>query len=122
MPVSWPDAVPHKAIVGSFKLIEPWRANDATDFDEGPQRLRPSSSMEIAQIQFTVRMTPVEFLVFKAWAKDDLVKGTLAFTMSVWTGGGYEARTCHLVGGTYGADPGDGLATDVSLTLDVEDY
>ena len=67
-------------------------------------------------------MTRAEYALFKEWARDDLVDGTLPFDMNVWTGADYEERVCSLPDGLYQAEPLGADFYDLSLTLDVEDY
>ena len=118
MPVAWPAGVPHYIMQGADAA--PFRAPQKTDMEDGPPRQRRSSTKNVATLRFTVPMLNAEFAIFKAWVRDDLVDGTLAFTMSVWTGAGYEAKTCTFVE-RYGdrAYRPDHL---VSFVIDVEDY
>jgi hypothetical protein len=105
-----------------MKVLEPYRPPLVTDLEDGISRGRRSTTKNIAKVQLSIRMDNSEFDTFKAWVRDDLVDGTLPFTMSVWTGSVYATRTCSLVGKTYQADPAEGFYNDVSMTLDVEDY
>lgn len=122
MAQSWPVTVPSAPLRGSFQIQQPWRPALVTDFDDGNSRARRSTSKNIARLAFQIVMSADEFEAFKAWARDTLVDGTLAFTMSVWTGSGYAIRTCTLVERTYQAQPTAVTAEIISLTLDVEDY
>lgn len=125
---SWPSTLPYDPVSGSFRLRTPFRAPHRTDFEDGPRRRRRSTTKNIATIEFALRMSRDEFQVFRAWVRDDLVDGTLEFTMPIWTGHNdtnddpeFLTRTCSFAE-PYDADPQGGFLVDVALSLDVEDY
>lgn len=109
MPEAWPTGVPFEVRPNSWRLLRPFRDRHETSFEDGNQRSRRSTTKNIATIGFSiVPMTAAQFAAFKAWVRDDLVDGTLpdGFTMKVWTGDGYETRTCHMRGNPpYEAQP-----------------
>lgn len=118
MPVAWPEGVPYFA--QRPVEVAPFRAPHRTDMEDGPPRQRRSSTRNTATLQFTVPMRNAAFEIFKAFVRDDLVDGTLAFTMNVWAGSDYEARTCTFVE-RYRAQSA-GFEHLVGFTIDVDDY
>lgn len=120
MPATWPEGVPHTPLANTFRL-EPFRAPHATDMEDGAQRTRPATSMQIATLRFTIRMPNPAFVRFQDFVWRELVSGTLPFVMPVWTGEGFASRRCRFRE-RYVADPGHGLRHRVQLALDVEDY
>lgn len=122
MPEVWPVDVPHVPLAGSFQGA-PYRAPDATEFEDGPTRARRPSTLRIATLRFAIRMSNAQFDTFHTWVKDVLVDGTLPFTMPVWRGGGFVTKVCRFArGGPFADDPGQGLRHRVSISIDVEDY
>jgi hypothetical protein len=124
---TWPTGVPHQIVKGSFRLIAPSRPPKRTEFEDGPKRGRRSSTKNIATIGFDLALMPDELQTFMRFERDDLIDGTLPFTMPVRVAGGtYEDRTVNIVGqnddASYTAAGGVGLLTTVSIVLDVEDY
>lgn len=120
MTISWPGTVPSGALLDTSK-ITPFRAPTKTDMEGGTFRQRKSTTLDVATIQFSMRLTNAEFLYFKAFVKTTLVDGTLSFAMPIWTGAGYETKTCTFVQ-PYDDDAMNGLAHTVGLVLDVQDY
>ena len=122
MPISWPENVPHAPLAGSFQGT-PFKAPNATEFEDGPERARRRSTLRVATLRFAIRMSNAEFDTFHAWVKNTLVDGTLPFTMSVWRGGGYVTKTCRFARGEPPTDdPGQGLRHRVGVVISVEDY
>jgi hypothetical protein len=124
---AWPSGVPYQIVKGSFRLIAPARPPKRTDFEDGPKRGRRSSTKNIATIGFDLALMPDELTTFMLFERDDLIDGTLPFTMPVRVAGGsYAERTVEFVGqnddASYTAAGGVGLLTTVSIVLDVEDY
>jgi hypothetical protein len=119
---AWPASVPFAAEDDSVKGT-PFRAPLATEFEGGNQRRRRSTTKNIATLEFAISMSNAQFGTFKIWVRDTLVDGTLPFTMQIWTGEAYAARTCSFAGrDPYQFGP-DGFGRQlVTLTLDVEDY
>lgn len=119
---TWPETVPYVPLAGTMQVV-PYRAPDATDMDDRNARARRSTTKNIATLSFSIRMENAAFDTFKAWVRDDLVDGTLDFTMQVWTGSAFALRTCRFrKGEPYQDDPGHGLRHRVRVVLDVEDY
>lgn len=117
---TWPETVPYEPLARSFQA-DPFRAPNATEMDDGPFRTRPRSTLRVATLRFTIRMSNAELAIFAAWVASDLVQGTLPFSMNVWRRGGYSEKTCRFRE-PYREDPGHGLRYRVGLVLDVEDY
>jgi hypothetical protein len=124
----WPATVPHYIVRGSFQLIAPSRPAHRTPFEDGPKRGRRSTTKNIATVGFDLSLTPAEFQAFVAFERDDLIDGTLPFTMPVLLAAQtYGVRTCRMApagddGPAYRAAGGRGPFTAVSLVLDVEDW
>ncbi|WP_297105131.1 hypothetical protein [uncultured Devosia sp.] len=122
MPEAWPADVPHTPIAGSFQGT-PFRAADATEFEDGPARARRRSTLRIATLRFAIRMSNAQFDAFHLWVNEVLIDGTLPFYMPVWRGGGFVTKLCRFTRGEpFSDDPGQGLRHRVSVSLDVEDY
>jgi hypothetical protein len=121
----WPDGVPYQTRVGTWQLTKPFRDPYRTQFDDGAQRARRSSSRNIASISFSIiPMTIDEFELFKAWVRDDLVDGTLpdGFLMSVFTGSTYAQRVCRMTSDpAYRAEMEDMFIVVSFTDLEVED-
>ncbi len=111
----WPESVPHDPL--GFQLVSPFREPYITEIEDGPDISRRSSTKNIAAIQFSIRMTATQFGAFKAWARSEIVDGSLPFTMKVWTGEGCADRVCRFKR-PYQMTEG-GTRRIVSLTLDV---
>ena len=123
MPELWPSVVPYAPRANSLRVQEPFRAPNTTDFEDGPQRARRSTTLNIVVVQFVIKMENDEFDLFKLWVRDDLVDGTLPFDMLVWTGSDYETKTCKFKQPRpYTDDPGRGIRHQVTVSLDVENY
>lgn len=120
MAINWPANVPHAPLANTFQGA-PFRAPLATDLEDGPQRRRASTTLRIATLRFTIRMENDQFVAFKAFVDDDLVFGTLPFSMPVWTGSAFDTRTCSFRE-PYSDDAGHGLRHRVGIVIDVEDY
>lgn len=120
MAETWPISVPSKPKAGSPQTV-PFRAPHATEFEDGNIRRRRSTTKNVATQSLQIEMTAAEFATFKAWVRDDLVDGTLPFTMSVWTGNGYADRECTFTQ-AYGDSQQAGGDHMVSVSLDVEDW
>lgn len=116
----WPATVPHKPDDDSLKGTG-FRPPLATEFDDGNQRRRRSSTKNIARVEMTIDMSNAQFLTFKSWVRDTLVDGTLPFSMPVFTGVDYQDRVCAFAEQYQFAPAGWGRQT-VSLSLDIEDY
>lgn len=116
----WPADVPHEPLANSFQG-DAFRAPLATEMEDGPIRARPRSTLKIATLRFSIRMSNEAFDIFAVWVDADLVQGVLPFSMPVWKGGAYVTRTCRLRE-PYRDNPGHGLRHRVSVVLDVEDY
>lgn len=124
--VDWPSELPHFIVKDSFRLVRPARPSHRTEFEDGPQRGRRSSSKNIATIAIELSFTGAEFQQWVAFERDELIDGTLPFVMPVWLAAGtYDDRTVHIVA------QGDGASysttsrfpfTQVGLLLDVEDW
>lgn len=123
MTVAWPESVPYLALQDTFSVDKPWTDPDVTDMDDGTQRAAPSTTVNIATVGFSVRMSAAAYATFKAFARDDLVKGSLPFTMNVWSGSAYVSRKVQMIGATYRQQPdADGRFHNVALSLHVWDY
>lgn len=121
MPELWPTDVPHAPRANSFRLLNPFQPPLATDMEDGNRRSRRASTLQLAGVQFVIKMENDEFDLFKLWVRDDLVDGTLPFDVPVWTGSDCETKTCTFRQ-AYGDDPGRGIRHLVTVVLDVEDY
>jgi hypothetical protein len=121
MPELWPADVPYAPRANSLRVLNPFQQPLATDMDDGQQRRRRSSTLQLAGLQFVIKMENDEFDLFKLWVRDDVVDGTLSFDVPVWTGSDYETKTCTFRQ-PYSDDPGRGIRHLVTVVLDVEDY
>lgn len=123
MAEAWPSEVPYAPRANSMRVTEPFRAPLATDFENGPSRGRRASTLNVAVVQFSIKMENDEFDLFKLWVRDALIDGTLPFDMRIWTGSDYEFRTCKFkLPRPYTDDPGRGIRHVVGVTLEVENY
>lgn len=120
MAETWPVSVPYKPAADSMKG-NGFRRPLMTDFEDGNQRRRRSSTKNIARIEMRIDMSYAQFLTFKVWVRDTLVDGTLAFTMPVFNGSAYQGRTCSFAE-QYQFAPAGWDRHAVSFSLDVEDY
>ncbi|MEJ0012786.1 MAG: hypothetical protein WDM94_09210 [Bauldia sp.] len=123
MTIAWPAGVTYNIVRGSLRLVAPSRAPWRTEMEDGPKRGRRSSTKNIATITFDLSLADDELRTFMLFERDDLVDGTLPFTMSLLVaGGGYETRTVAMTE-QYRTARGRDRHTTVSLTLDVlDDY
>lgn len=122
MSETWPTGVPYKALINSVQSDSPFRKPYRTTFEDGNQRARRSTTKNIATVSFTlVPFTKAQFKTFARWVRDDLVDGTLPFTMKVWTGSDYEERTCSFAE-DYSWQDVAYQHVQVQLKLDVENY
>src|SRR5690606_14883333 len=107
MTATWPAGVPTTPLAGTYQA-SPFRAPLTTDMEDGPRRARRATTKSIATVSFTIRMSNDAFATFQACVRDDLVDGTLPFTMPIWTGGAFATKTCAFRA-PYADDPGHGL-------------
>lgn len=122
MAEAWPTGVRYEPLSGSMDVPDPYRAPLQTEMDDGSDWRRPSTTLIVARVSFSIRMPNSEIAAFKLWVRRTLVQGTLPFTMPVWTGAAYETKTCTLVR-PPGINPASGDDDGVvSLTLDVQDW
>jgi hypothetical protein len=80
----WPETLPHLIVAGSFRILQPSRPPYATEFDDGPQRGRRSTTLPVTRVGFNLSFSQSEFSAFVAFWRDALVDGTQAFTMPIW--------------------------------------
>ena len=120
MSEAWPAGVPYAPLANSFQGTA-FRAPDVTEMEDGPRRQRRRSTLTIATLRFTIRMSNAEFAIFKNWVGIMLVDGTLPFNMAVWSGETFVFKTCRFRE-PYADNPGQGLRHRVGVVLDVEDY
>lgn len=122
MSESWPATVPYFALVHTVQGEAPFRKPYRTTFEDGNKRARRSTTKNTATVAFSlVPFTKDQFKTFAQWVRDDLVDGTLPFTMKVWTGSDYEERTCSFVEDYTWSDIGYQMM-QVQVKLDIDDY
>lgn len=120
MTAAWPAGVPHKARKGSLRVL-PFRDPNKTDMEDGLSRQRPAGTLDIATVSFSIRMGLDAVEDFEAFVRLTLNRGTLPFTMLVWTGADYEEKTCAFAE-RYQLSDLNWPFQNVALVLDVEDY
>lgn len=95
---SWPAAVQYKPLRSAFRLVEPDIAPLETEFEGGAIRRRPRATVRRRLFGFGWEWEDAEFAAFEAFYDIALGKGSLRFTMQVFDGGAYAARTCQFKG------------------------
>lgn len=106
-----------------MRVPDPFAPPLTTDMDSGIPRSRRSTTINVAGLQFVIKMENAEFDRFKLWVRDGLVDGTLPFEMPIWTGSVYASRTCRFrQPRPYSDDPLGGIRHHVTVLIDVEDY
>lgn len=121
MTAAWP-AVPYESQRDGWGIPRLTREPRRTEFDEGPDLSRPSTSMRLAEIRESIWMTPAQYLIFDAWLAVTIDQGTLPFTKNVYKpGAGYVSRTCRMIGQPSVTELGP-TTTVVALTIEVENF
>ncbi|CTQ53538.1 hypothetical protein LP7551_02062 [Roseibium album] len=121
MPIpSWPGGVPDAPQRGSYRISKPFNAPDITEFEAGNSRDRPRGTVQYRTVEQTIRMSQAEYALFDTFVQDDLVTGTLRFSMNVWNGYQLEAKTVKLLGADKFTVTPRGRALLVSLKLEVQ--
>lgn len=120
MPAQWPSDVPY-APVGDSLRIKPYQDPYATEMESGRTRLRPSSTLAVARLQFSLLMTSAELSSLSTWAKLSLSYGTRSFEMLVWKDGAFVQKTCRFMSPHEVRATVDGLHT-VEISIQVDDY
>lgn len=120
MAAVWPVDVPYMPDMDSDSG-EPFREPLSTDMEDGNRRRRRVSTKNVAELEMSIDMTEAQFATFKAWVRDELFDGTIAFTMPIYTEGSYQTRNCSFVHRYKFAGAGFGRKR-VSLVLDVDDF
>lgn len=116
----WPPSLPSAPQRDSYRVSEPFNANDITEFEAGNTRDRPRGSIQYRKIEQTLRMSQNEFAQFDAFVLNDLAKGSRRFLMPVWLGHQSQTRTVKLSGENKFALATRGRALMVTMTLEVE--
>lgn len=90
-----------------------------TDFDAGParQRLRYGDAPDDLSLNWI--FTPAEMVIFKAFWKTDLHKGTDWFLMHLDIGDGFADYDVRIVGGSYQYQALPGMNWQVSAKVEV---
>lgn len=121
MPATWPEGVPYQPLAGNVQ-VDLYRAPYQTEMESGRIRSRPRTTLNIATLSFTLRMSYTALAIFKPWVVNTLADGTRPFTASVWTDGGtFASRTCKFAQPPRVSSMNTDYA-DVAVTLDVENY
>ncbi|MCV0426201.1 MAG: hypothetical protein K5905_12060 [Roseibium sp.] len=117
---SWPATVPNSPLRSSVRVSRPFIAPDVTEFEAGNTRDRARGTVQYRIVEQTIRMSDTEFAAFDNFVEDDLVMGTLRFTMNVWNGLQMELKTVKLSGTEKFTTAPRGRALAVSMRLEVE--
>ncbi|MCK7615176.1 hypothetical protein [Roseibium sediminicola] len=116
----WPATVPDAPQRPSYRVSQPFNQNDITDMEAGNSRDRPRGTVQYRIVEQSIRMTQTEYAAFEAYVRDDLVKGSLRFTMNVWNGYAMASHTVKLAGPDKFTVSPKGRALLVSMRLEVE--
>lgn len=114
---SWPAGLPQVSLLDSISIPEPYRAADVTEFESGPDRMRPAPGATRGVMPWAGVLSSTKFAAFKAFVHGDLYRGTMRFRMPVVTPEGCVTRTVHLQGATYQASMLASGSWRVSFTL-----
>ena len=121
MPIpSWPAGVPYTPRRDSWRISKPFNAPDVTEFEAGNTRDRARGTVQYRTVEQTIRMSQAEFDTFDDFVLNDLVKGTLRFSMNVWNGFQKETKTVKLAGPEKFTVAPRGRALMVSMKLEVQ--
>lgn len=117
---TWPSGVPYAPHKDSLR-VKPSRDPLRTEMEDGPARLRPSSTLNVGTLNFQILMSSTELSTFASWFKTTIVQGTAAFTMSVWIAGSFTNKTCRFVSPYQITGSSDGMH-QVQVEIEVDDY
>lgn len=117
-PAGLPDLVP---LVGSGGTDALYTPPQATEFDDGPPRVRRRQLTDSTARKISLRLTRAQLVAFLAFVRTDLNMGARRFTASVRVPSGrLEPRTCRIEGAVSERD--DGSTSLVAFTLVVQDW
>lgn len=121
----WPEGLPYKPLVSSFRVLEATRPPLWTEFEDGPPLGRRSGVGARSRLAYAIRFkTWSEFDTFRQFHKTTLADGSARFTMPVYTPGAancFPTRTVMIDNGAFNAEP-SGRGFIVSFVLIVFDW
>ncbi len=94
----WPATVQHRPRRDAFRMVEPHVAPHETDMEGGTPRRRPRATVTRQLFAFAWDWEDAEFGLFHTFYHVTLAQGSLRFTMPVFDGSAYAARTCQFKG------------------------
>lgn len=94
--IEWPQELNYYAEMGSYNL-NPTEPPLRTEFDNGPARVRRRFTKTVPKVNFTVKMTNMEFEVLKSFYFLTLNNGVEWFLIPVFMGDVYVAQFARFV-------------------------
>lgn len=118
---SWPVGLPYAPRLEGYQVSEPHRSAKVTEYEDGPERMRPASNTVIQRMAYRIVLeTPAQYDTWRTFAVATLNKGTSRFTMPVPSpgqGSGFTSRTCYLENGAWNAERTGASGWLISFTL-----
>ena len=117
---AYPGSLPYNPF--AWQVVESGRGNITSDMAMGNRRQRRRSTLTIATVALSIRMSIAQFESFKTFHEVTLGHGASRFTMPVWNGRAWPTKTVQIQpDGRYTfRRMGTGMA--VNLQLDVEGF
>lgn len=84
---------------------EPRFKPNATEFEDGPIRMRRQSTIVADKEDVSIVMTAAQVADFESFYTTTVAAGSSRFTMQVDRNGARSSRTCEIEGGTYTITP-----------------
>lgn len=115
----WPAGLEFRPISGSGGIESPYPEAAATEFEDGPPRMRRQSNTRIRKLSYAIRFrSRAEVAQFDQFVTETLGDGTGHFLMTVMLPGvGCAVRRCFIEGGRWQSQPYARGGHMVSFTL-----